>query len=918
MPPATPTPSLFAPLADPSAVERLRQWLQDRPLPAPTRWLPMPVTSASDRLTYSEWAEYRNLRDKQHASDPTYLYRWKRPSDATADAVWNLLTRRLYRLDPKPKAPAWQVWDGRWQPWCGPFPDPEDETLAPDALEDMERTTKLAALVAILHAVNCGRSGRMLTQTGLFQELARYFSDHYREARERADHRRRAVAINDLLPATFEGTRRDLVRNQVSLPRLWFLITQLVPGQFADDDRLYGIVLAKKKSGGYSITCDPTSKALSEFDLITRDPNCRRPSYKARVCPAVEPVPATPIPWDTCGERAHNVVEIGDRTRRLLDGLGRQQLLLSTNAVLGYFYEALRLMTRASATLLRKHGIYTKSLSRLDFQGRLRQALKQNPAAPREEVAALLKQHDRMDQFITAYSGVRRELLMHGGAWGSADIFKDNLIGRDTPLPIHTSWYKVLNRRYQATSLWPLSVTGKRLLRGLPAELADAEIDTPVRSRWFRVPGVPEIADGEPQPLVGVDVVASQYQIFAALLDSAPLAAAAFKPGFRGELIRLALPWVDLTAYPGGVADGRLKELVKKINMVSGYDATTRETVRNLLNDQETYGPGFSDGGVLTPERLRAAVSKADHYLETTPGYSDIAKFKAACRRIADIAYNGSGEFLPPDHPFRHADKYRGVAFTDPFDDSTIRWNPPQRARVVLRSGQVRLSYRPPGRYVENAGGRRARAELQQAWAAAAVQGIKGAGTPEMVLAWGRMLNKKAWDRYWKKTKRANRGRWTEFRQSDPHPITGDWPIDSGKLRRMIAPCLIHVTDGLFSSLVLEELLRRGIFATGYHDAWSVGARVSDGGAERDGLEVLREVIEKAGREWLFALEPVYDFLLAYLGDDTKTMPESTQTFGEYARDLKARWVARIGRQDWPRFHVEEAKAAPTLEVERT
>jgi hypothetical protein len=127
-----------------------------------------------------------------------------------------------------------------------------------------------------------------------------------------------------------------------------------------------------------------------------------------------------------------------------------------------------------------------------------------------------------------------------------------------------------------------------------------------------------------------------------------------------------------------------------------------------------------------------------------------------------------------------------------------------------------------------------------------------------------------------------------------PNP-EGDYPVDLQKMKRKVAPCLVHMLDAYFAGLVIERLAAHGVrdFVS-IHDCWLVPAGVKTNEGPKQGRDVLADCIRDAGAEWLKGLGPVYDRLVAYLGDDPG--------YGDFVRAIKAKWEDRVRRESWPVF----------------
>jgi len=122
--------------------------------------------------------------------------------------------------------------------------------------------------------------------------------------------------------------------------------------------------------------------------------------------------------------------------------------------------------------------------------------------------------------------------------------------------------------------------------------------------------------------------------------------------------------------------------------------------------------------------------------------------------------------------------------------------------------------------------------------------------------------------------------------------------IDRPKLQRFLTPCLTHMLDATFSSLVVERLHAAGhTDIVALHDAWLVAETMpvpGDPAAVILGAGVLEQAIEAVGKPWLLGLEGVYDRLICDLGDDP--------TFGPFVHEIRNGWRARVKAHRWPKF----------------
>lgn len=273
-----------------------------------------------------------------------------------------------------------------------------------------------------------------------------------------------------------------------------------------------------------------------------------------------------------------------------------------------------------------------------------------------------------------------------------------------------------------------------------------------------------------------------------------------------------------------------------------GYDPDgpqLRESVKNLWM---TTNYGSTAWKVVRTQREKPLTygpgfigpAEAARLLKRLPGSRDMAKFKKMCRTVANVALSRNAA--------------AGVLFIDPLDGFLFRWNTTAHRDEAIHCAGGRIMIQTPGQWVK--------------WVAGHL---------------------------WKRGQVFNKTKvWVSASTTDD---AGRYPLDESKLKRQIAPMLVHSLDALFSGLVIEQLGKSGVrdfFAA--HDAWYVPRTVEG----RLGLGVLREAIENASKAWYRSLWSVYDRLDVYLAGDA--------TFGPYVRRMREIWEARVAAQDWPTF----------------
>jgi hypothetical protein len=320
----------------------------------------------------------------------------------------------------------------------------------------------------------------------------------------------------------------------------------------------------------------------------------------------------------------------------------------------------------------------------------------------------------------------------------------------------------------------------------------------PTRPRWFK--------DRHGRNLEEWDVSASQSQVMGAFLGIASLesAACAVEPRFKHRLADVAWTMANSgnsVAFAGryeGPRDPKLIAMVKQACMTYGYGSSPREIIDTLSENQDAYGPGFA-----TQRGLWA-------FLRALPWFADTRAYRNLCRRIA----NG-------------VDDHAGFIVIDPLDGQPLRWNPvATKPTYAIKSvGDNHVSI--------------------------AVAGYEASDTGA--------LPQYDWD-----TEALLEHRWPKnFVTTHPKrdgDYRGDYPIDRHRLRRRIAPQLIHLLDSYFAALVVHELHRRRVRdVVVIHDAFLLA---------EEHVPALHEAMNAASERWYRGLEPVYTSLLRYAPAD--------------------------------------------------
>jgi hypothetical protein len=125
--------------------------------------------------------------------------------------------------------------------------------------------------------------------------------------------------------------------------------------------------------------------------------------------------------------------------------------------------------------------------------------------------------------------------------------------------------------------------------------------------------------------------------------------------------------------------------------------------------------------------------------------------------------------------------------------------------------------------------------------------------------------------------------------------LDAEYPVDSKLLRRMLAPCFIHMLDAFFSSLVMEKLAAHNVTDfVAIHDCWLVPEKVICNGQERNGQDVFHAIIDDAAYDWYRGLGPCYERLFNCVQGHTR--------FDPLFRNAWELWKRRISDNYAPKF----------------
>jgi hypothetical protein len=817
----------------------------------------MPFDAEARKLSVEEWLEYRARCARHRALHPDYDAEWRRPTASAAEKVWQLLSP--HGLDLKT------------------LTLPFAKGAEPDERAELELTAKQALVVVLDCALRAGRRGGQVTYNMLFDALAEKWSDHYRRAQQASG----ASQVRDMHLETAKASRRDLLRNGVLLDEQWEIATGAWSRTATCQNPLYW--LTRLPARGYRLDVNANSLELVEFErLVREDPSYRAPERGWRLLLADDPLPLHGPRPEICAERAYNVVWNGPESERLFALQSKTRLIFQAKVfeddyqryrrnatkIRDCLWERFKVDSDAPRTSVTRGGRYFASEREQQLWGvepRLRPGVK-----------CLLSAYDKAKRHLDAFRALHDQLQQLPRIQAASDS-----------ITIKTSMYRVKNRRYQTTHFWPSSVSARPDADATPSD--DEEVNneavtlsTSQRARWFAWVST---TDHWREYLTGVDIAGSQTQILVALLGLDGLSVATFaKQGFNQLLAEYA--WrlhtegtITLNDGYKGAADPKLKALIKNLWMRVLYGSRVEQVIMDQSKDHHTYGPGWMILDEVVSEEYRSAMKTA--WRQCTPVLGNGTRtqdprrkcveavkrarekygqqYAQALKRAAASAQN----FLMavPDYDrvntFLEAckrlaevaverDPYAGVVLVDPFDGAEVRWNPVKRADVELPSNGPKLILSLPGT----------------------------------------------------KTRR-------NPPQRDGKPYANDYPVNLRKLKQMIAPCLVHMLDAYFSSLVMKRLAESEVRDfIGIHDCWLIPSgtwRNTDDGRLVDQLGLLEAIIEDAAVEWFHGLGCVYDNLIEYLGSDSN--------YGAFVRTAKDTWKTR--KQAGCRPHFGSAQSLP-------
>jgi hypothetical protein len=599
------------------------------------------------------------------------------PSDATARAVWDLVTLALV---------SFPTGGGRRVTHRPRKLVDIGSSLLPRStgqdLKDIETTAMQALTVALDACVCAGRDRQLLYINTVFNALAERWSPTFRAAN--------ATTMWEMKETTVTTSRRELLEAGVDLDRIWPAVCDGVGGLYET-----GLVGGPVHAQGRRVTLLPRAETSRKYErIIQRDMDYHRRPEAVRLLLAHEDTPPLKIDKETVAEQDYDVVHVGEPTKRVVQILEDTRLFLDVRQV-RKDAAALERDVRAHPWR-RMHDAWVKRAKRnvrdpADFQVEYKAFLATNQALKHAYHSLI----GRRDVAVAVRHQIRRA-HEHVDSRGH--------------LEIKTAYSKTRNRRFQPQTFWPTEVSSEedteRTLVSPAREGGEVTVDedgrrrqrasSPAmyakhspRGRWFdtHASGLDIEHDdwewqddfaGDRRPLVGVDASSSMYQIVAVALGWSDIEQMLRDTNLKDAIVKAmgTLAARGKFALPAATKE-QLRAGAGAITNVS-YGAGLGSILKTLRSDPAKYGTRWGtkksledllDDGAKLNEAIAVVQKMRDEYL-------------TVARAVADAAHD--------------RDPVGGVAFRDPFDGTQARWHAPLWGTKVLPHGAVPLLIKTP------------------------------------------------------------------------------------------------------------------------------------------------------------------------------------------------------------------------------
>ncbi len=831
------------------------------------RLLPMPHSKY--KISLEEWVEFYMRTELHYQKYKDYEKRFGKPSFTTSEQIWRILEPSMSGYE--------ESFDGLSRAHFG--------WLNGDEKSKLNQISKQAFLVILDTFVSAGWAHRNITYNGVFDALCKKYSDYYQQGL--------AKTVRDMTLDTAKKCRRDLLLTGVDVNKFW----DLVVGEWSKKgaNPLFSIKGAKGEP--IQVVLKDTS-LLKEFENIVKDdPEYTRPySSGITVLFANSKLPPKPRNREICGDVAYNEVKIGEESKKLLHLQENSRLFFDITVFKKDYVKESRLAEKLTKRLQDEYGINPSlSNTRISFsntRGRNSKGKKneiwsvrekhvfyrsieegvsrQHIKLPNTKYARLRLKHNRQKwgKHLSRYLEWVEENQTHGehhkqvsvemvykaakvmSGWRKAvrslldeyDLIQSHLNeyrhlyeqvrNNDGQKPIRCSFTRLINRRYQPLHFWSTYVTSKN--NSPLDDRLESYIHSEDEFNSYRKRWFKSINSktGKICELVGYDISSSQTQIIAILLGIEQLKKVAMGESGRSfKEIMADWAWQKHQENQGREGDFMLNHDLKAVKDYSGPNDSRLQELCKALWMRVSYGSSAW------------SVAIAQHSDPETYGPGWTPKNANRFLKYLYLKFPEVEIFLSACRQIAQIaykrNRYTGVIFSDPFDRAKVRWNPVARGNKPLTNLGHKLIISVPGSFIK--------------------------------------VNK-GWDF---EEARANK--------------KGEYPVDYTTLRKMIAPCLVHMLDAYYSSLVMKKLADSGVTNfVGIHDCWLVPEVLIVNGEMCVGHEVLYKVMVEAAGEWYVGVGPIYKDLLRYLKRDKK--------FGNFIRNAQQKWEYRVNNGYKPLF----------------
>ncbi len=828
--------------------------------------LPMPHNIANNKLSLTEWEEFHQRAALYRIKVPNWERQWGRPLPKTAETVWNLLQPFMWGHR--------EIFDQ--------IPMTHFSWLSVDEKQILEQIFKQALLIVLDAFVSAGQNHRHISYNTVFDALCRKYSDHHRHSL--------AQAVRDMRRETAWKCRRDLLLSGINVNKYWDIAVGEWSRVGSGLNPLFRVDKLLYSGRGQAIrVLLINSVHLDEFENILKyDPQYTR-LHPSGIEALFEDVGLRfkRHKYEICAERPYNEVKLGEKSEELLRLQSRARLFLDVPTFKDDYEKERRNMKMLSRNLRDKYNIDPLLSSTKRWINKR--------GEKKEKIWSYLEQYvyyrsieeglaqKRYKTKIT--TDIQHELTRSQKKWEKH--FDTYLKWHRKNRPEEGDFYTQLSiediiqaaiaaKEWRQRAMCLLSKYNRAQrhiheYKTIYEQVRDKSDQLPIHSGFIR------IINRRYQPLHfwPTYVTSKNSNIQEDGQDSRSNTSEDKHNSYRKRWFKARHPKIN-----------------KAIDLV-GFDISSSQTqiIATLLGIEKLERLTMEPSGKSFKETMAEWAwkkhedpddkFKLNQNLGIVPNYAGPTdkRLQELCKTLwMRVSYGSTVWSVVEDQKYAHEtygpgwtwlnahrfleylytefpevqiflnacrrmaqlayerDPYSGVELTDPFDGAIVRWNPVDREDVKVGNFGHKLIISLPRRVRKDDG----------------------------------------------------------LREAEPN-INGDYPLDPERLRKMVAPCLIHMLDAYYSSLVMKRLTTLGLIDfVGIHDCWLVPSKVIVDKAVCNGYTVLQKVMKEAAIEWYKGLGPVYEGLLRYLASDRE--------FGAFIKNSQMKWKRRIEKGYKPVF----------------